>query len=77
MAFCSMILIPMRIFLWHFKKMLHGRLELFPMDLLYEPTPGFFGTDSFTYVANDGEFDSNLAKVTIEVYHGESGSGSE
>ncbi|MBV7327269.1 cadherin-like domain-containing protein [Chloroflexi bacterium TSY] len=32
----------------------------------YTPDPGFFGSDSFTYIANDGTSDSNLATVTIE-----------
>ena len=36
-------------------------------SFLYTPTPGFVGTDSFTYKANDGYFDSNLATVTITV----------
>ena len=33
----------------------------------YEPSPGFTGSDSFTYVAQDGEVSSNKATVTIEV----------
>jgi hypothetical protein len=33
----------------------------------YDPDPGFFGIDSFTYVANDGLDDSNVATVTITV----------
>ncbi|MEB3282643.1 MAG: Ig-like domain-containing protein [Lyngbya sp.] len=33
----------------------------------YTPNPGFSGTDSFTYVANDGKADSNTATVTINV----------
>jgi len=33
----------------------------------YLPKPDFFGTDSFTYKANDGEADSNVATVTITV----------
>jgi hypothetical protein len=33
----------------------------------YTPDPEFFGTDSFTYTANDGEIDSNTASVTVEV----------
>ncbi|KPK53598.1 MAG: hypothetical protein AMS22_07185 [Thiotrichales bacterium SG8_50] len=33
----------------------------------YDPNPGFFGTDSFTYHANDGQADSNIATVTITV----------
>lgn len=33
----------------------------------YTPNAGFFGTDSFTYHANDGTADSNVATVTITV----------
>ncbi|WP_230469822.1 tandem-95 repeat protein [Lujinxingia vulgaris] len=33
----------------------------------YTPDANFFGTDSFTYQANDGEFDSAPATVTITV----------
>ena len=33
----------------------------------YTPDPDFEGTDSFTYVANDGTVDSNVATVTITV----------
>jgi VCBS repeat-containing protein len=33
----------------------------------YTPRPGFAGTDSFTYRANDGREDSSLATVTITV----------
>ena len=33
----------------------------------YTPFPNFNGTDSFTYKANDGQADSNLATVTITV----------
>lgn len=33
----------------------------------YTPNPGFFGTDTFTYKANDGSADSSVATVTIEV----------
>lgn len=33
----------------------------------YLPNAGFFGTDSFTYIANDGSLDSNLTTVKITV----------
>jgi len=36
----------------------------------YRPTPGFSGTDTFTYVANDGLDDSGVATVTITVNPG-------
>ena len=34
---------------------------------VYTPNPNFFGTDTFTYRANDGALDSNVATVTITV----------
>jgi hypothetical protein len=36
-------------------------------SFVYVPAPGFSGSDSFTYEANDGQSNSNLATVTIEV----------
>jgi VCBS repeat-containing protein len=33
----------------------------------YTPNPDFYGSDSFTYVASDGELESNLATVAITV----------
>lgn len=33
----------------------------------YTPAPGFVGTDTFTYQANDGTADSNIATVTLQV----------
>ncbi len=33
----------------------------------YTPNTGYTGSDSFTYQANDGSFDSNIATVTITV----------
>lgn len=33
----------------------------------YTPNPGYFGTDSFTYQANDGTVGSNVVTVTITV----------
>ncbi|MBX2998860.1 MAG: tandem-95 repeat protein [Caldilineaceae bacterium] len=47
---------------------LYGTLSGEAPDLLYTPTADFHGTDSFTFVANDGEVDSNLATVTITVH---------
>ena len=46
----------------------HGQLT-FKADgsFDYVPEPGFEGTDSFTYVANDGAADSNIATVSINV----------
>jgi hypothetical protein len=46
----------------------HGTVVFNPDgSFSYAPAPGFMGTDSFTYHANDGYFDSNLATVTIKV----------
>jgi DNA-binding beta-propeller fold protein YncE len=33
----------------------------------YTPNPNYFGPDTFTYLANDGLLDSNLAAVTIDI----------
>jgi hypothetical protein len=38
-----------------------------PSGVGYKPEPGYTGTDSFTYVANDGQADSNVATVRITV----------
>ncbi len=46
----------------------HGTLTLnADGSFSYAPAPDFFGVDSFTYVANDGAVDSNVATVTITV----------
>jgi VCBS repeat-containing protein len=46
----------------------HGSLVLVPSGAFaYNPEPGFTGTDSFTYVANDGELDSETATATLIV----------
>src|SRR5207244_13426636 len=38
--------------------------------LTYTRSSGFSGTDTFTYKANDGQLDSNVATVTITVNAG-------
>ncbi len=46
----------------------HGTLTLnSDGSFSYVPTAGYFGPDTFTYVANDGANDSNVATVTIDV----------
>lgn len=46
----------------------NGALSLNPDGTFsYTPDAGFYGIDSFTYVANDGRLDSNVATVTITV----------
>ena len=47
----------------------HGILELNPDgSFSYLPNPDFVGEDSFTYVADDGVFESAPATVTLLVY---------
>ena len=36
-------------------------------NIIYTPNENFFGEDTFTFIANDGKDDSNIATVTIEV----------
>ena len=45
----------------------HGLLSGTPPYLTYLPEEGYFGTDSFEYSANDGENDSNMATVSINI----------
>ena len=46
----------------------HGTLSLNPDgSFSYAPQAGFNGVDTFTYQANDGKLDSNVATVTINV----------
>jgi hypothetical protein len=45
----------------------NGLLSGTPPDLTYTPNPNWNGTNTFTYKANDGVTDSNIATVTITV----------
>ena len=46
----------------------HGTLTLNPDgSFVYTPNTDYTGPDSFTYVANDGTADSNIATVSIQV----------
>jgi hypothetical protein len=45
----------------------HGTLTGTTTSRTYTPTTGFTGTDSFTFVANDGQVNSNIATVTVAV----------
>jgi subtilisin family serine protease len=45
----------------------HGELWSYPTVATYYPAKGFFGSDSFTYVANDGAQDSLPATVRITI----------
>ena len=45
----------------------HGTLSGTSSVETYLPTTGFTGTDTFTFKANDGKLDSNVATVTVTV----------
>jgi ELWxxDGT repeat protein len=45
----------------------YGTLSGSNTELRYTPNAGYFGVDSFTYVANDGRSNSNVATVNIIV----------
>jgi hypothetical protein len=45
----------------------HGVLSGTGPNLTYTPNPGYAGPDSFTFKANDGTVDSNVATVSIKV----------
>ena len=45
----------------------HGALSGTPPNVTYTPTTGYNGADSFTFKANDGGLDSNIATVSITV----------
>lgn len=56
----------------------HGQVELNDETsgaYTYTADKGFSGQDSFTFKANDGEDDSNTAKVSVTVKAGSSGGG--
>jgi len=45
----------------------HGALSGTAPDVIYTPAPDYVGDDSFTFKANDGTEDSNVATVSITV----------
>lgn len=47
----------------------YGTLSGTPPSVTYTPTAHFYGSDSFTFKANDGKIDSNEATVSITVTH--------
>jgi streptogramin lyase len=46
---------------------LNGTLDEIAPDFIYTPKLNFSGNDSFTFIANDGEFNSNIGTVSIIV----------
>lgn len=46
----------------------NGSYSLDNNIVTYIPNTDFTGTDTFTYIANDGTFDSNESTITINVY---------
>ena len=46
----------------------NGSVSIVGSKATYTPRDGFYGIDSFTYIANDGFVDSDPATVTIEVF---------
>ena len=54
----------------------HGSVTLAGAVATYTPDPDYFGPDSFTFKANDGLVDSNVATVTITVTNPGNVSGS-
>ena len=45
----------------------NGTLSGTAPNLTYNPNPNHVGTDSFTFKANDGTSDSNIATVSISI----------
>ena len=46
----------------------NGSYSLDDNIVIYTPNTDFTGTDTFTYIANDGTFDSNESTIKINVY---------
>ena len=47
---------------------LNGSLSGEPPTLTYDPNPNFNGSDSFTFITNDGTLDSDPGTVTVNVH---------
>ena len=47
----------------------HGALSGMPPQVIYIPIAHYFGMDSFTFKANDGHSDSNIATISITIKH--------
>ncbi|HHL31971.1 MAG TPA: tandem-95 repeat protein, partial [Oceanospirillales bacterium] len=45
----------------------NGTLTGIAPNLIYQPNTNFNGTDAFTFIANDGTLDSNIASIDISI----------
>ncbi|ETR69943.1 MAG: hypothetical protein OMM_03594 [Candidatus Magnetoglobus multicellularis str. Araruama] len=45
----------------------HGTISNKPPNIIYTPNQNYEGTDEFTFKANDGKEDSNIATVSIQI----------
>jgi hypothetical protein len=45
----------------------HGLLTGLAPDLIFTPTQNYYGEDQFTFKVSDGEFESNIAVVSIVI----------
>jgi PKD repeat protein len=45
-----------------------GTLSGTAPDLIYTPDANYYGTDSFTFLANDGLLDSNIATISLTIH---------
>ncbi|MFN8062863.1 MAG: Calx-beta domain-containing protein [Vicinamibacterales bacterium] len=45
----------------------HGQVTGTPPNVTYTPSPGYVGSDAFTFKANDGLVESNVATVSVTV----------
>lgn len=45
----------------------HGSLSGTAPTITYHPNANYFGSDSFTFKVNDGQIDSNIATISIDV----------
>ena len=45
----------------------YGTIDIDMPNVLYTPKHNFFGQDTFTYIANDGNLDSNISTITIKI----------
>jgi GH24 family phage-related lysozyme (muramidase) len=49
----------------------HGTLSGTAPALTYTPAQDYLGDDTFTFKANDGQYDSNIARVSLKIINGD------